>query len=59
MSRKYWDVLTGPKRTFHNYFHTRQKAVEFANLYHDRTGEVVEIKERMLWNGKEEPKWHK
>ena len=59
MSRKYWDVMTGETRKFHNYFRTRQEAVEFANDYYERKGEIVEIVERIRSCGKGEPKWHK
>lgn len=59
MGRKYWVVLTGPRRRQRSYFQTRQEAVEYANGYYERTGEVVEIIERVRRNGKEALQWRK
>lgn len=43
--RKRWRVNSGQKRSTTHYFDTRQEAVEYANRYHDRTGDVLEIHE--------------
>lgn len=58
MNRKYYAVMTGPRRTYAAYFRTRQEAVEYANAYYERTGKTAEIHERMLREGKETLKWH-
>lgn len=45
MNRKRWRVNSGPNRKNVRYFETRQEAVEYANSYYDRTGDVLEIHE--------------
>jgi len=44
MNRKRWRVNSGPNRKNVRYFETRQEAVEYANRYHDTTGDVLTIR---------------
>lgn len=43
MRRIRWRVDSGPKRSLPHFFETRQEAVEYANKYHDTTGDVLKI----------------
>lgn len=51
-SRKRYRTLTGPKGLSIRYFDTRQKAVEYANSYYERTGNLAEIEEIIRPNGR-------
>lgn len=44
MKRLRWRVNSEPKRSVPHFFETRQEAVEYANKYHDTTGDVLTIR---------------
>lgn len=54
MSRRLrWRVDAGPKRTYIRFFETRQEAVEYANAYYDKTGEVLTVRCRVRRIGRD------